>query len=938
MRAFAWVAVALTMLASGLIHATELQSRPALDRASGEWKLGGPLGSHVDLVIANWLLRAPDANPAMLTMFADRDKPPHRNLLPWSGEFAGKYLTGATQVLRLTRNDRLKNRLDRFAQDFAAQQAEDGYLGPYPRDYRLTGKAPNVDGGATWDAWGHYHAMLGLLLWHEETGSEPALAAARKIGDLLCEKFLPADKSVVSTGSAEMNQAVAHSLVLLHRQTEEQKYLDLAEKIVAEFAAPGAGDYLRAGLAGTEFYQTPKPRWESLHPIMALAELYWVTGKQEYRTAFENLWWSIAELDRHNNGGFSSGEQAQGNPYHRGAIETCCTIAWMAMSVEMLRMTGDPIIADELELSTLNQVVGLHDPAGAWCTYNTPMDGRRVPSTEDIAFQIRPGSEQLNCCSVNAARGFGILSDWAVMKDAAGLTVNWYGLSTFRTDWAGTPITLRQDTNYPVSGRIVLHVDAGQAIKLPLRLRIPHWSQSTKVVVNEQPVATEPGKYLTIDRTWKSGDRVTIDLDMSLRYWRGEREYEGKSSIYRGPILLALETPHFSNYSSHWQTAGDMHVTKAKGATVEYVFEGDKIIWTGALFDDAGQAKVSIDGKEIATVDQYGPQRGSPFRWEKAGLGPGLRTIRIEALGTKQKQSKDVWINVSSLEPTAGLPRLDAQTLHGDAVKVISDDPIKVEVPDAKGKPVHLVEFGRAGIDRMAYVSWLDVEETAVTPFTRDNPSRTARVDWPGRWEKDILKFEEQDKQSMPPENPILFVGSSSIRIWNLKRSFPDLPVMNRGFGGSQVSDVLHYFDRVVLRYRPKTIVFYAGDNDLAAGDSPEQVAGDFAKFADRVRKELPETRVIYISIKPSIARWKLWDNVQTANRLIEEQAEASDRLEFLDISSTLLGDNGRPQAELLQDDGLHLNEKGYEHWSALIKPLLESPFSLSLDRKADSH
>src|SRR6185503_14221297 len=125
---------------------------------------------------------------------------------------------------------------------------------------------------------------------------------------------------------------------------------DLAKQLTDEFAARDAsghalaGDYIHAATNSTEFFQTPKPRWESLHPILGLAELYFLTGDARYRQAFEHFWWSIVKLDRHNNGGFSSGEQAQGDPYHPGAIETCCTIAWSAMCVEMLRLTGDPIV------------------------------------------------------------------------------------------------------------------------------------------------------------------------------------------------------------------------------------------------------------------------------------------------------------------------------------------------------------------------------------------------------------------------------------------------------------------------------------------------------------------------------------------------------------------------------------------------------------------
>lgn len=209
--------------------------------------------------------------------------------------------------------------------------------------------------------------MLRLLLWHEDTRDPQALAAATKIGDLLCAKFVGTGRRVVDTGSPEMNQAVAHGLALLYRHTGDPKHLALARQVVDELAMKTpdgalAGDYLRSALAGKEFFQCPRPRWESLHPLLGLAELFWLTGDKDCRKAFEHIWWSIAKLDRHNTGGFSSGEQAQGNPYHKGAIETCCTIAWAAPSVEMLRMTSDSIVADELGLSTLNAIFG-YDPS-----------------------------------------------------------------------------------------------------------------------------------------------------------------------------------------------------------------------------------------------------------------------------------------------------------------------------------------------------------------------------------------------------------------------------------------------------------------------------------------------------------------------------------------------------------------------------------------------
>ena len=161
-----------------------------------------------------------------------------------------------------------------------------------------------------------------------------------------------------------------------------------------------------------------------------IAELYFITGNEKYQTAFESLWWSIRNKDRHNHGGFSSGEKANGNPYDLSPVETCCSVAWMAMTVDLLRMTGNSLAADELELTSYNVILGAQNPTGRWWTYNTPMDGYRKASNYDIDFQARPGSPELNCCSVNGPRALGILSDWAVMTDGDEVILNYFGASS----------------------------------------------------------------------------------------------------------------------------------------------------------------------------------------------------------------------------------------------------------------------------------------------------------------------------------------------------------------------------------------------------------------------------------------------------------------------------------------------------------------------------
>jgi lysophospholipase L1-like esterase len=192
------------------------------------------------------------------------------------------------------------------------------------------------------------------------------------------------------------------------------------------------------------------------------------------------------------------------------------------------------------------------------------------------------------------------------------------------------------------------------------------------------------------------------------------------------------------------------------------------------------------------------------------------------------------------------------------------------------------------------------------------------------KWEKDIAAFEAQDQKSPPPKDGIVFVGSSSIRKWDLAHSFPDLPAINRGFGGSQLADSVKYAQRIVTAYRPKVVVLFAGDNDLPGGKSPEQIAEDFASFVKKVRAALPETRIVFVAIKPSPARWKFYERQQEANELVRRQCMAGKNLAFVDVVRPMLGDDGQPRRELFVQDQLHLSEAGYQLWTKLLAPHLK--------------
>lgn len=190
----------------------------------------------------------------------------------------------------------------------------------------------------------------------------------------------------------------------------------------------------------------------------------------------------------------------------------------------------------------------------------------------------------------------------------------------------------------------------------------------------------------------------------------------------------------------------------------------------------------------------------------------------------------------------------------------------------------------------------------------------------PSRWEEDIRELEEDGRRHPPAPGGIVFTGSSSIRLWKtLADDFPGLPVINRGFGGSQLPDVITFADRIVLPYRPSQVVVYGGANDIAAGRSPAQVLEDFQTLVAAIHARLPQTRVAFISIAPNPARWAQVERVRAANDAVARWAREQPLVGFIDVFSHMLGPDGLPKPEIFADDQLHMNGKGYALWKELI-------------------
>ncbi|HOL31385.1 MAG TPA: SGNH/GDSL hydrolase family protein [Anaerohalosphaeraceae bacterium] len=208
----------------------------------------------------------------------------------------------------------------------------------------------------------------------------------------------------------------------------------------------------------------------------------------------------------------------------------------------------------------------------------------------------------------------------------------------------------------------------------------------------------------------------------------------------------------------------------------------------------------------------------------------------------------------------------------------------------------------------------------------------------PNRWAGEMKTFADWDAKNTPPQNAVVFVGSSSIRLWKTAEAFSGLPVINRGFGGSWMADSVCFADRLILRYKPAVVVIYAGDNDIAGGLPPEQVHRDFVRLTQIIHAELPRTPIICLPVKPSRSRWTLWPKMQQVNQLNRQYAQTAGYILYVDTASVLLGGDGLPDETLFEPDALHLNQKGYDQWNRLLRPVLNRLYPADAPPAAQLH
>jgi len=461
----------------------------------------------------------------------------------WQSEFWGKWFTSVALAYRYHPDARLKATLEHAVAGLIATQTPDGYIGNYAPAHRLEG----------WDIWGRKYCMLGLLAYYDITKDKKSLTAAARVADNLIDDLNKKDGIIVTKGNYRGMAAssVLEPICLLYNRTDDKKYLDFAKEIVRQWETP-QGPQLISKATVNVAQRFPKPKnwyspqqgqkaYEMMSCYEGLLELYRITGNKTYRQAVEDVWDNIrkTEIDIAGSGASTEmwfGGKALENTPINHFQETCVTVTWLKLTQQLLRLSGDTKYADEAERTYYNALLGSMSKHGAeWAKY-TPLNGERLPGSEQCGMG-------LNCCIASGPRGLFAIPLFMVMQSAVGLQVNYFADGVFKLATPkGQAITLTQHTDYPRSGLIHIEVNLPKTEDMTINIRIPFWSTKSKLSVNGADIPSlQPGEYAKIKRTWKTGDKITLQLDMHGRLIQTGTSLQS-AAIMRGPVVLARDT------------------------------------------------------------------------------------------------------------------------------------------------------------------------------------------------------------------------------------------------------------------------------------------------------------------------------------------------------------------------------------------------------------
>jgi DUF1680 family protein len=482
--------------------------------------------------VHGWLGERIDANERNRLLVVDTDpllagylKRPGKQ--EWIGEHVGKWLDAATLAWAYSGDPGLKRKLDRVAAQLMGAQEPDGYLGTYLPSQRF-GLFP----GADWDVWSHAYNMIGLLTYYRYSGNRAALAAVRRMGDLLIATF-PSQKSILAAGTHEGMAAtsVLEPVVELYRLTGDSRYLEFARYIVRAYDEPGGPAIVRSLLAGKGVNRTANGKaYEMLANLMGICDLARVTGDRRLLEAVTNAWTDIVSDRLYLTGTASlfehfSQDHELPNTDDDHVGETCVTTTWIQLNLKLLEVTGGTAFADEIERSLYNHLTAAQNPRGDdWC-YFTSLDGTKHYDKE------------ITCCHSSGPRALALAPASAYLQGQGMLCVNTFEPSKASFLLGDRTVELVQDAGFPRAGRSVLLVQAPRPVRFALKIRVPDWAAPLKIGDQEFGAgwATVP------EKTWNDKDQIRFSYNLRGRVIRGEYANFSRVAFAWGPFVLAAD-------------------------------------------------------------------------------------------------------------------------------------------------------------------------------------------------------------------------------------------------------------------------------------------------------------------------------------------------------------------------------------------------------------
>ncbi|MEI6753245.1 MAG: beta-L-arabinofuranosidase domain-containing protein [Paludibacter sp.] len=508
---------------------------------SNSTHLDGYLGQKIDLCISQ-RIKKQNVNE-LIIQFKTRTETKY-----WQTEFWGKWILSAMDAYRYNQDAELLKIIQNAVSGLLSTQTPDGYIGNYAPESQLT----------AWDVWGRKYTLLGLLDYYELTGDKKVLEAAKKLADHLLSQVGPGKKDIIRTGKYRgmPSSSILKPMVQLYKLTAEKRYLDFSNYIVGQWLTEGGSDLINKALAGINVadrfpkvtnwwsWENGQKAYEMMSCYDGLLDLYRLTGEPTYLKATEMAVQNIIDTEINVAGSgtafecFYHGGQRQTEPtYHM--METCVTFTWMQICNNLLKLTANPLYADQIERTSYNALMASLKFDGSQIAKYSPLEGIRQEGEQQCGMHI-------NCCNANGPRAFVLLPKMAVMSAANEITVNLYSQSSSNIQLnAKNKVNIVQTTSYPENENIEITVQPEKPETFTIALRIPAWSTTTTISVNGLKVDNVlPGKYQKITREWKKDDKISLNLDLSGRLI----SLNGYQAIMRGPILLARDTRYADGF------------------------------------------------------------------------------------------------------------------------------------------------------------------------------------------------------------------------------------------------------------------------------------------------------------------------------------------------------------------------------------------------------